>query len=314
MITKIERIKGGFWGLLVGDALGVPYEFKSPEELPDIEHIEFNPPAGFNRTYLGVAPGTWSDDGAQALCLMDSLLERDKMDINDFAQRLLAWYEEGLWAVGGKVFDCGIQTSQALKAFETGVSPYKSGMVRPDGKGNGALMRVLPLALWHKGTDAELVMDAHTQSMVTHGHICNQVCCALYCLWARNLMEGMEGEEGYKKAVSALRNIYKDNEEYTKELEFGVRPDAEECGTGSGYVVDSIRSARMLLKYKSYERVVKEAVALGNDTDTTAAIVGGLAGIRDGIDAIPARWFDNLKERERAEGLLNKLIEAIGMV
>lgn len=310
MITRIDRIKGGFWGLLVGDALGVPYEFNPPSKLPPIEQIEFEPPEGFNRTYLGIAPGTWSDDGAQALCLMDSLLQSGKMDIKDFAKRLLAWYDEGLWAVGNKVFDCGGQTGEALCAFKRGVSPLETGMARPDGKGNGSLMRVLPLAFWHRGSDSELVRDAHVQSVVTHGHICNQVCCALYCLWARRLLEGIQSEEAYKEAVSALRNIYKDKEPYTEELEFTVRPDAEEDGTGSGYVVDSIRSARMLLKYESYERVVKEAVALGNDTDTTAAIVGGLAGIRDGINAIPTRWLDNLKEREKAEELLNKLIGA----
>lgn len=308
LITKTDRIKGGFWGLLIGDALGVPYEFESASQIPCIEKIEFEPPLGFDRTYPGIEPGTWSDDGAQALCLLDSLLTSNNMDIYDFANRLLGWYDTGLWAVENEVFDCGCQTGEALNAYRSGISPKESGMVSPDGKGNGALMRVLPLALWHRGSDEELVRDAHIQSLVTHGHICNQVCCALYCLWARNLLEGME--DAYERAVNSLRNIYQNNKEYTGELEFAVRPDDEPVGTGSGYVVDSIRSARMLLQYKSYERVVKEAVALGNDTDTTAAIAGGLAGIRDGIDAIPVRWLDNLREREKAEKLLNKLTGA----
>ncbi len=306
MITTTDRIKGGFWGLLIGDALGVPYEFESASQIPCIEKIEFEPPSDFDRTYPGIEPGTWSDDGAQALCLLDSLLTCNNMDIYDFANRLLGWYDTGLWAVENIVFDCGCQTGEALNAYRSGISPKESGMVRPEGKGNGALMRVLPLALWHRGSDEELVRDAHVQSLVTHGHICNQVCCALYCLWARNLLEGME--DAYEKAVNSLRIIYQNNKEYTGELEFAVRPDDEPVGTGSGYVVDSIRSARMLLQYKSYERVVKEAVALGNDTDTTAAIAGGLAGIRDGIDAIPVRWLDNLRDWEKAEKLLNKLI------
>lgn len=311
MITKIERIQGGFWGLLIGDALGVPYEFNPPSGIPPIEQIEFTPPKDFNRTYPMIEPGTWSDDGAQALCLMDSLLQMGKMEINDFAKRLLAWYEEGMWAVGNEVFDCGCQTGEALLAFKGGMSPLVSGMIRLDGKGNGSLMRVLPLVLWHRGSDSELVMDAHIQSKVTHGHICNQVCCGLYCLWARRLMEGMQGEEAYLKAVADLRNIYKNMEPYVKELEFAIRPELEEEGKGSGYVVDSLRSARMLLKYGSYERVVKEAVALGNDTDTTASIAGGLAGIRDGVRAIPSRWINNLKDKDKAEALLNKLLESM---
>ncbi|MEO7001264.1 MAG: ADP-ribosylglycohydrolase family protein [Ktedonobacterales bacterium] len=74
MTTRQERLAGGLVGLLVGDALGVPYEFHSPENLPPAEQIEFTPPPGFMRAHAGTSPGTWSGDGAQALCLLDSLL------------------------------------------------------------------------------------------------------------------------------------------------------------------------------------------------------------------------------------------------
>ena len=63
----LDRVAGGLTGLLVGDALGVPYEFHLPDALPPQELIEFQPPAGFRRTHRSVPPGTWSDDGAQAL-------------------------------------------------------------------------------------------------------------------------------------------------------------------------------------------------------------------------------------------------------
>ncbi|MCX7746934.1 MAG: ADP-ribosylglycohydrolase family protein [Clostridia bacterium] len=311
MITRMDRVKGGFWGLLIGDALGVPYEFHSAAKIPPVEQVEFEPPKGFSRTYPGIKPGTWSDDGAQALCLLDSLLTCGKLDIYDFAKRLLAWYENGMWAVDNDVFDCGCQTGEALNAFRMGVSPRESGMVRPEGKGNGSLMRVLPLALWHRGSDSDLVRDAHAQSVITHGHPCNQVCCALYCLWARNLLYGIQHEDAFGKAVSVLRDVYRNNEFYLKELEWSLRPDDEAVGTGTGYVVDSIRSARMLLSNESYEQVVKSAVALGNDTDTTAAIVGGLAGIRDGMEAIPVRWLQSLRERDKAQGLLDMLLNVI---
>lgn len=74
MPTRAERIAGGLIGLLVGDALGVPYEFHEADEIPPSAQIEFEPPAGFDRSHKGTPPGTWSDDGAQALCLLDSLL------------------------------------------------------------------------------------------------------------------------------------------------------------------------------------------------------------------------------------------------
>lgn len=311
MLSIKDRILGGLWGLLIGDALGVPYEFNRPEDLPEQEQIEYQPPQNFIRSHQGVLPGTWSDDGAQALCLLDSLLSCGKMDINDFASRLLKWYDSGLWAVDNKVFDVGNQTARALIAYSKGMSPYESGNIIPEGKGNGSLMRVLPLAMWHKGSNEELVKDAHVQSLVTHGHVCNQVCCALYCLWARRLLEGHSIKEAYNLAVMTLRQIYKEDSEFYHELEWSVRPDESAVGKGGGFVIDSLRSVRMVLASDSYEKVVKSAIALGDDTDTTAAIAGGLAGIYFGFDNIPGRLYLGLRGKEMVQPLIDKLLEYV---
>jgi ADP-ribosylglycohydrolase len=309
---KAEKTAGGMWGLLIGDALGVPYEFHPAEELPPLEQIEMTPPDGFRRSYPHILPGTWSDDGAQALGLLDSLLNTGKLDPKDLARRLAVWYERGSYAVDGIVFDVGIQTSQAIHAFRSGIPATRAGFVNPDGKGNGALMRVLPLALWHRGTDAELVQDAHTQSMVTHGHPTNQVCCALYCIWARRLLESMtDAEAAWQDAVETLRKLYPKDSEYRRELEFTIRPEAETELDGSGYVVQSLRAARWALSRGFYEQVVKSAISLGNDTDTNAAIAGGLAGIRDGLSAVPQRWFDSLRGKELAEPLIKRLVDQL---
>ena len=311
-----ERIAGGLYGLLVGDALGVPYEFYEANELPVYEKIEMTPPAGFQKTYPKIAAGTWSDDGAQALCLMDSLLKNGKFSLKAYSDALLAWYEEGFWAVGGVVFDVGIQTADALNAYKRGIPATDCGLMNPEGKGNGALMRVLPLALWHfvqGGTDLEkrsreLVRDAHSQCQITHGHLCNQVCCALYCLAAQGLLEGKEAREAIQEGVCALRSIYREQPEYERELEWSVRPDIPWEGRGTGYVVDCLRSAFMILEQASdYEDAIKRAVLLGNDTDTTACVTGGLAGIRYGLRKIPERWLNALKEREKVEDLLAQL-------
>ena len=309
-----NRIKGGIFGLLVGDALGVPYEFYSAEKIPPYEQIDMIPPKGFRKTYPNIKFGTWSDDGAQALCLLDSLLSMGKFDLKDFSDKLLAWYDKGLWAVDNIVFDSGIQTSWAISEYKKGTPPEKCGYVRPEGKGNGALMRVLPLAVWHKGTDEELVSDAHRQCLITHGHITNQVCCALYCLVARQLLKGENFENALEISVGKLRSIYKNKAEYAEEFEFTIRPDEPDIwqGNGSGYVVDSIRSAFMLMKTSdSYEEVVKKAVALGNDTDTTACIAGGIAGIRFGYENIPEKWLNMLRDYEKAEKLTNELIKIL---
>ena len=162
-----DRIQGGIYGMLVGDALGVPYEFQQSEEIPGLEEIEFHPPANFRRSHEGVPPGTWSDDGAQALCLLDSLLVCGRLDQVDFAQRMVNWYNQGYMAIDQNVFDVGITTASSIRCLMNGTSPENSGATGDYDNGNGSLMRVLPLALWHRGSDADLVEAAHQQSHLT---------------------------------------------------------------------------------------------------------------------------------------------------
>lgn len=307
MPTLEERISGGLIGLLIGDALGVPYEFHSTNEIPPLELIEFDPPPGFNRAHNGVPPGTWSDDGAQALCLLASLLHGGRFDARNFANRLVNWYEHGYMAVDGVVFDVGVQTSRAIHRLQNGVSPLEAGGSDEHSKGNGSLMRVLPLALWHRGSDAELVSDAHDQSRVTHGHVTVQACCALYCLWARRMLEG--AGDPWNAALQTLRVIYADQPAHLEVLETDIRPDAQRTVRGSGFVLDCLFSAKHALEAGSYEAVVKAAVALGQDTDTTACVAGGLAGIRDGLEAIPLRWRDRLRGWEELGPLRRALLE-----
>lgn len=307
MPTLKERVEGGVVGLLIGDALGVPYEFHPAADLPLVQDLEYEPPDWFLRSHAGVRPGTWSDDGAQALCLLESLLHHGSLDPDDFGRRLVNWYEWGHLAVGGRVFDVGGTTATALRAIQAGTPTLEAAPRDAFSNGNGSLMRVLPLALWHQGTDADLVRDARLSSQVTHGHLRSQLCCALYCLWVRGLLAG--GSDAWNPAVTTLREIIADDEACVAELEFHIRPDLEPEGHGSGYVVDTLRSARMVLQQGTdYEAVVKGAIALGNDTDTTAAVAGGVAGVVHGVRAIPQRLVDGLRGKELLEPLLSRLL------
>jgi ADP-ribosylglycohydrolase len=283
----------------------VPYEFHEPGELPDPDMIEMSPPTWFGRAHEGTPAGTWSDDGAHALCLLASLQECGCFDPRDFAGRLLAWYDEGYLAVDGRVFDCGVQTGRALDALRAGEAPLRSGPSGELDNGNGALMRVLPLALWHEGPDAELIELSHQQSRITHGHIRSQVCCALYCMWARRL--GLGEPFAWGAAVKALRGHYGDSL-LRSELEDHVRPDDPSDGGGTGYVVDTLRTVRFVMEEATFERVVRQAIAHGNDTDTTACIAGGLAGARHGIGGIPPRWLAALRGRDLADTLIERLV------
>ena len=304
---KFPYLAAGLFGALVGDACGVPYEFKSANELPPYAQIDMTPPVDFERTY-GVPIGTWSDDGALALCLMESLIECEGWNAHDFGQRLVAWYDEGVWAVDRHVFDVGVTTAGAIRRIRNGGNAETAGDAGDNANGNGSLMRALPVALWalqNDVDDAEIIRIARAQSCVTHAHVRSQLCCALYCLWAASTCRGENFEDGWMQAAQTLRTHLNDQE--IGELEFHIRPSDEPHGTGSGYVVDCLRSARLALRQNSYQDAIKTAIAFGNDTDTTACVAGGIAGLQWGITVIPEHWLHALRERENVADLLLRL-------
>jgi ADP-ribosyl-[dinitrogen reductase] hydrolase len=300
-----NAVEGGILGLLIGDACGVPYEFKRPSELPPIEKIDMIPPSGFWRSYSHIPLGTWSDDGAQALCLLESILECGRYHAFDFAQRLLRWHDQGHMAVGRYVFDIGNQTSVSVDRLKKGMTTDHSGLCGERNNGNGSLMRVLPLVLLHRSNDLSLVMNAHRQSKLTHGHPRAQVCCGVYCLWARRELQ--KHPDPWESALQAAIEIYADEPVFMKELRTYFLSDKEFPTTGSGYVVDSLHSARKACEASDYASIVRNAISMGNDTDTTAAIAGGIAGIRYGRAGIPVHWVDQLRGWDILSPILNRL-------
>jgi len=302
---------GGLVGLLVGDALGTPYEFHSPDLLPSRKLIEMEPPVGFPRAHTGVPAGTWSDDGSQALCLLGSLIECGRFSLKDFANRLLRWLDDGYLAVDGDVFDCGIQTGEALGYLRDGVSPQESGGTSERDNGNGSLMRTLPLALWHTGSDEALVKDAHLQSLPTHAHPRSLVACAFYCLVARGYKRQLDDPWGWAdRRLDEIYHDWSDGQEgqvLLHELDVLRSFPKTDKPRGTGYVLDTIWSARKALEGDSFEDVVKTAIMFGNDCDTTAAVAGGIAGIKFGLAGIPARWLERLRGYDIASSLLASL-------
>jgi ADP-ribosylglycohydrolase len=304
-IPHQARLRGGLFGLLIGDALGVPYEFHSAASISALSTIEMSPPQDFQRTHQGVPPGTWSDDGAQALALLDTLLHDHELDLDIFANRLLAWFHQGAFTPDGQVFDVGLQTQRALQQLECGVPPDTSGPQDERDNGNGSLMRCLPVIMVASSHE-DVIRLARKQSLVTHGHARSQLCCALYCLTAMGILENLTAADAVRAAEDELLQRYAGSVEETelKTLLDG-RFDAPQ---GSGYVVDSFWSAiHCLLSTGSYEDCVKRAISLGNDTDTTAAIAGGLAGVLYGEDALPLRWLAAVRRKDIAEALLRRL-------
>ena len=309
--TRSNRIAGGLWGLLVGDALGVPYEFSQPGAIPSFDRIEMTPPGDFHRAHLGIQPGTWSDDGAQALCLLSSLLERGRVDPDDIMGRFCRWFSDGYLAVGKNVFDVGFQTRLAIDRFLQGKPLMECAPSSEWSNGNGALMRTLPLALWHLGSDADLISDAMLQSSLTHGHVRSGICCALYCLWARAILS--ETSQPWMAALDRFEARFPQGTPERLEYEANIHPRDPDPAKGTGHVVDTLNSAVQAMEAGSYEAVVKAAIQFGNDTDTTACVAGGVAGLRDGLQAIPPHWLEALRGKNLVEPFLKALVSRVGM-
>jgi ADP-ribosylglycohydrolase len=305
---EAERLEGAIWGHLVGDALGVPYEFLPPEAIGEVRF-------GASGTH-GQPPGTWSDDGALMLALLDSVVAWDdgggravvRFDPADQARRILRWFEEGAYTPDGDGrFDIGNTTWAAIEALRAGVPAEEAGSVLPNGLGNGSLMRILPLALAGTGLDdPTLVRWAAAASGVTHGAPLARVACALYVLLATRLLAAPdEPAAALAGACDALRTQVAGTV-----LEAALaKLLAWDRRTGGGHVADAFWSAWDAVEGAgSYQDAVTRAVRLGHDTDTTAAIAGGLAGIRWGIGDIPLAWLSAMRGRDVAGPLVDRLL------
>jgi len=294
-----DRLTGATWGHLVGDAVGVPYEFRDAAQIGEIRF-------GASGTH-GQPPGTWSDDGALMLALLDSLTTVG-FDPEDQGRRIVSWYREKAYTPEGDgYFDVGNATRSAIDALERGVPAEQAGGTDERSNGNGSLMRILPLALvFPHGSDRDLAAMAHRASSVTHGTARAQVACALYTLTAKRLLQGMSRGEAMADARAAAREIYTDDPERLAALD---RLEGHRERAGRGAVWDSFWSAwDAFAGASSYKETIQRAIGYGNDTDTTAAIAGGLAGIYWGIDGIPSDWLAGMRGRSIVEPLINRTV------
>ncbi len=301
-----ERLAGAVWGHLVGDAMGVPYEFKDAAEITSVEF-------GARGTH-SQPPGTWSDDGALMLALLDSLLrDRDAgpvFDTADQAKRFLGWSDRGAYTPDGDGrFDIGNATRSALGRVRDGADPETTGGTGEWDNDNGSLMRILPIALVDRDIDdAALVDRAHRSSAVTHGHTIARATCALYVLVARSLLAGNDCSTALQQARGTLRALYATPRYGDPCIAALDDIEAWPDRSGRGYVIDSFWSAwDALAKASTYQEVIERAVRYGQDTDTTAAIAGGLAGITFGSSGIPADWLAGMRGKTIVEPLIERL-------
>jgi ADP-ribosylglycohydrolase len=295
--SRKNQIRGALLGAAVGDALGVPVEFagrSARQKDPVIGMREYgthNQPAG-----------TWSDDTSMILATMEGFLKAGGYSPVAAMEEFSAWLNSARHTPYGSVFDVGNATSQAIRRFDSGTPATQCGGSEEWSNGNGSLMRILPVALAF-GDDPDLVEKVSEMSALTHAHERSRMSCAFYCLVVSELLHG----EALSQATSFAWDVmdhrwdFSSNERSTFE---SWHPDRlfvrEESEIGSsGHVIDTLEAALWVnALHDNYRDAVLHAVNLGDDTDTTGCVAGGLAGLIHGQRKIPSEWLKVLAKRE----------------
>ena len=279
----MKKIYNGLMGLIVGDAVGAPVEF--------LERDSFHLTGMVGYGSHNVPPGTWTDDSAMALATVESIARLGVVDANDIMHNFALWLTKAEFTPYGRTFGVGNTVMRALLKYLDGTPAEQCGCPNRGDNGNGALMRILPLAY----TDCDdAIID--TVSGLTHAHEISQTACRIYIEIARWLLQG------YK-----LRQVLHKYEIFPiAQKELQRIPAIENCSrdqiSSSGYVVDTLEAALWsLLHSNNYRECILTAANLGGDSDTTCAVAGGLAGIIYGIGGekgIPEGWIAEIVRKD----------------
>ena len=304
-MTPVERYRGALLGLAVGDALGTTLEFKPPGTFEPIGGMVGGGP-------FGLPPGYWTDDTSMALCLAESLIEKEGFDPVDQLERYVRWFRKGHLSSTGTCFDIGNTISGALLRFEKTNEPY-CGSEDPRSAGNGPLMRLVPAPLAYAAEPAFAIEKSGVGSRTTHGAKTAVDACRYFAGLIVGAVAG-ESKETILSPKYAPIEGYWDKNPLCPEIDevasgsFNYKNPPEIRGTG--YVVRSLEAALWAFsKGETFEEGCLMAVNLGDDADTTGAIYGQIAGAFYGEGSIPGSWLDVLAHRsfieKTAESLLN---------
>jgi ADP-ribosyl-[dinitrogen reductase] hydrolase len=310
-----NRLYGGILGACIGDALGVPVEFKSRQLLKQSPVKEM---IGYG-TYMQ-PPGTWSDDSSLIFCTMESLSKG--YDIKDMAQNFIKYRYESFWTPYGVVFDIGIATNEAIIRLKTYNNTNDSGNNDEMSNGNGSLMRVLPLVYYfykHKTLDKYNITKE--VSSLTHAHVRSVLACYVYIDYALRLMDGLDKWDALKLTINHLNTFLSGFDKISDEpakfkriLNGSIGQLDENQISSSGYVIDSLEASFWaFLNTTSYSEAVLKAVNLGGDTDTTASITGGLAGLYYGFEHLPKDWIKKLARKKDITDLVERFLISLEM-
>lgn len=271
-------------GVVVGDAVGVPFESGwrdtyTATDMTDVAH-------GASTCHKEPLPiGTWSDDSCLTFATIDHLRKHRTTDTEDLMLRFCAWYYGNSYTPQGqKRFGEGKTTVRALEAFKSGMPADRCGSADDTATRNGSLMRILPLAFYPHSADEIAKISA-----VTHAHPLAIMACICYVEIAENLIGG-------KEKLAAVREIRWPQCEAFSRMAAISEYTRDEIRS-SANVIETLEAALWcFLTTDNYRDCILTAVNLGRDTDTVAAIAGGLAGMYyQGDNGIPTQWIENLQ-------------------
>lgn len=306
------KIRSGLMGVCVGDALGAPVEGRSRAQLAT-QPITTMTGYGTHQQ----PPGTWTDDSSLTFCLAEGLI--GEFALERIARAFVRWKNAGYWTPYGQAFGIGNTTKVAIERLERGIPPLEAGSTQEWSNGNGSLMRSLPLAFLFQRLDFPTLLErVHQCSCITHAHPRAQMGCGIYISIAVNLLAGLDPDSAYHQGIQASRAFYSQSP-FAAELPYFQRvlngkiaTLSAEAITTSAYVVSTLEASLWcFLTTQSYSEAVLKAVNLGEDTDTTAAVTGGLAGLYYGIDNIPREWREQIPKQDEIIDLADRLAFAL---
>jgi ADP-ribosyl-[dinitrogen reductase] hydrolase len=305
-ISRLDRFRGCLLGLAAGDAVGTAVEFMARGTFPAVVDMVGGGP-------FRLKAGEWTDDTSMALCLADSLLEKNGFDPSDQMDRYLRWYKEGYLSSNGRCFDIGNTIRQALLRYQQTHSPY-SGETNEWSAGNGAAMRLAPVAMFYANRPLEAIQRAADSSRTTHGARESVDACRYLAGLLVGALNGVSKTELLSDRYSPAAGLF-EKEPLAPAIDEVARGSfkvkSRDEIVGSGYVVRSLEAALWAFaRSGSFAEGCLLAANLGDDADTTAAIYGALAGAFYGETGIPAAWRERLAKKDLIASFAQRLYDS----
>lgn len=297
-----SRARGALLGLAVGDAVGTTLEFKPPGTFEPITDMVGGGP-------FGLQPGQWTDDTSMALCLAESLIKCKAFDPADQLRRYVRWYREGHLSSTGTYFDIGNTISAALHRFETTGEPF-CGSTDPHAAGNGSIMRLAPVPIAYVRSPGAVHICGQS-SRTTHQATTTIDGCRHLGALLVGALHGRPKEKLLAPHFEPFRGLWESAPlcpEIAAVAAGSFRDKEPPEIRGTGYVVDSLEAALWAFnRATSFEEAILLAANLGDDADTTAAVVGQLAGAYWGEEGIPQHWLERLCMRDAITAMADQL-------